>query len=218
LPRGISAMNRPLPTSAGAGLAAFGPKILSALLLRRSFYEAVAADRESWRPAAAMVALAAVARDAVQYSDIGIFLTLAIGNWVFVAIIIVALVRWLFVTAIAWLPLTLLAPQVDRRALLADLGMAHAPALLFAVPPLLYAFSAVGAITPAVFLAATVLLSIWMIAAFTVAVCAATGISPARAFPVALAAHFALLLFNVAVDALLYTLYVDRGVLPTLTF
>jgi len=26
------------------------------------------------------------------------------------------------------------------------------------------------------------------------------------------------LLFNVAVDALLYTLYVDRGVLPTLTF
>jgi len=69
-----------------------------------------------------------------------------------------------------------------------------------------------------VFLAATVLLPIWMIAAFTVAVCASSGISAARALPVALAVHFSLLLFDVALDALLYTVYVGRNALPTLTF
>jgi hypothetical protein len=200
-------MNRPLPTSAGAGLAAFGPKILGALLLRRPFYAAVAAEREAWRPAAAMVALAAVARDALQFSDLGLFLTLALANWVFVAIIVIGLLRWLFVAAVAWLPLQVLAPRIDRRALLACLGMAHAPSLLFAVPALLYAFAADQAVTADVFLATAVLLSLWMVAAFTVAVRAATEVSVARALPVALAAHFALLFFNVALDALLYTFY-----------
>jgi len=204
-------MSRPLPTSAGAGLAAFGPKIAGALLLRRTFYAATAADREGWRPAAAMVALAAVARDAVHFSDLGLFLTLALGNWIFVAIITVALLRWLVVSALAGLPLLFLVRGVDFRALASCLGMAHAPSLLFALPALLYAFGVDTAITPDVFYALAALLSLWMVAAFTVAVRAATGTTVWRALPVALAAHFSLLLFNAALDALLYAVYLSGG-------
>lgn len=200
-------MNRPLPSSAGAGLAAFGPKIAQALFLRASFYREAAADADSWRGAAAMVALSAIASDTVRYSDLGHFLTLALGNWVFLAIMLLALLRWSFVVAAAAVPVRLLGGRAELAVLLRCLGLAHAPLLLLATPALLYAFGLGATVSPAFFLLLLSLVSVWTIAAFTVATTAATGLSLARALPIGLAAHFALLLFNLLADAALYASY-----------
>jgi hypothetical protein len=147
------------------------PRLINALLLRRAFYDAVAADSHATGPAGAMVCIAAIARESVGLYQ----LSQSSKAWGFILVLIVvfAVVRWLVYASIMYPIARLLgAPGTEYRRLLRCLGFAETPALVsvlgFAAgePFAAWVQFAVGA---------------WLLAATIVAVRSAVRVSTARA-------------------------------------
>lgn len=140
-------------------------RILSALLLRRDFYDHVAADRTAGPQAAAVVCLAAISQTPALIE--------AFGAWGIVVIMLIGLMRWYAFTALVYPIGRLIAwKRIGFRRLLRCLGFAEAPALLSA-----FRFVA-GEALPEWF---RMLLWFWLLATNVVAVRAALEISTGRA-------------------------------------
>lgn len=110
-------------------------RLLEAMILRRDLYERVAADREAWRPAAAIVCVSSLAYSAIMRETPYVTaLVAAIGNWMLLVVILFGLIRWLITTVAVYLASLLLARQhADFGRLLRCLGFAQAPAVAAAL-------------------------------------------------------------------------------------
>jgi hypothetical protein len=105
------------------------PRLLNALLLRRAFYDAVAADPRATGPAGAMVCIAAIARESVGLYQ----LSQASKAWgvILVVVVLFAVVRWIVYASIMYPIARLLGtPAIEYRRLLRCLGFAETPAIL----------------------------------------------------------------------------------------
>src|SRR5262245_54648312 len=165
---------------------------MHALLLRRDFYEAVAAEPKATGPAGAIVCLAAVARESVgvyeisqEYKAWGLLLLL---------VVVFALIRWVAYTTVMFPIARLLsANRVGYTRLLRCLGFAETPAVMTVFGFLLderfwpWVSFAVGA---------------WLLAATVVAVRAATQVTLARAVIIGVLGFAAYLAIGVAMDFL----------------
>jgi hypothetical protein len=195
----------PQPGTTGSSLAAFGPKISAALRLRASFYLDAAQDSEAWRPAAGMVALAAITTDSFHPTNLDIFLTLRLGTWVFIPIIVLAAARWTFATGLATISARVLGSSGDFGRLLRCNGFAHAPALLLVIPAVVYGLG-MAEVTSTMLFSLRWIVLVWMLATLTTAARCAAQLSAARALPVAITAHLGTILFDLSLDGLLLTL------------
>jgi hypothetical protein len=120
------------PEPEGLSSAPLTARLFSAILLRRGFYERVAADPDATRLAAAVVCLAALAYGAALMHvgpEAEAFIA-AVGAWIFPLLMGFGLVRWLlFTTVLYGLSRFLLGPTSYTR-LLRCIGFGQAPALL----------------------------------------------------------------------------------------
>jgi hypothetical protein len=124
-------MSRPAASSSRPLRGPILHRVFQAIALRRDFYEAVADDDGAWRPALAVVCLAALARDSVTLSELDFLLVLLLRTWSLLPIMLLAILRWLTCTAIAYPIARLLAGQsTDYYRLLRCLGFAQAPVFL----------------------------------------------------------------------------------------
>jgi Yip1 domain len=151
-------------------------RILGALFLRPEAYQSIAEDADGWRPATAIVSLAALA----YYGSLAeptpglLKLVEVLQTWILVLFIVFGILRWFLFTAVVYLVAKLLArqstPQYPR--LLRCLGFAQAPAILA-----LLAY----VIDPRVVLLLPRFVLLWLLAATVVAVRAGLGTSWTRA-------------------------------------
>lgn len=158
------------------------PRLVHALLLRRAFYESVAANPRATMPAAAILCLLGTARESYviwQRSQ-----EHAAWGWALPLVMLMTLLVWLAYGAVAYLASRiLLGRRVEYRQLLRCLAYAETPTLilplgLFADVPNAYPYLA------AIMLA-------WGFACFCVAARAATGASPVRSTLIALPTYMA---------------------------
>jgi len=116
---------RPISPSGGPLL----PRLLNAVLLRRSFYDAVAADTRATGPAGAVVCLAAIARESVALYQ----LSEASQGWglILALIVVFAILRWLLYASVMY-PIArgLSSQPVEFKRLLRCLGFAETPAVI----------------------------------------------------------------------------------------
>lgn len=166
------------------------PRLISAVLLRRAFYDAVAADRRATGPAGAIVCLAAIARESVSLYQ----LSQGFTTWGFVLVLIVlfALARWLVYASIMFpIARALGGPAVPYTRLLRCLGFAETPAVLSLIGLLgdeqLLPWIQFG-------------VGVWLLAATIVAVRSATGTSTGRAAVIGSLGFAAYLGLGVALD------------------
>ncbi len=179
-------ISRPIDPSRGPLL----PRLAQALLLRREFYDAVAADPRATGPAGAVVCLAAIARESVgiyqvsqEYKAWGLLL---------LAVAVFAVVRWVLYAAVLY-PIARVGSgqPVGYTRLLRCLGFAETPAVLLVFNPLLdgriaiWVGFAVGA---------------WLLAATIVAVRAAAAVTVRRAAIIGVIGFALYLGLGVAID------------------
>ena len=140
-------------------------RLVNAILLRRAFYEAAAADPAATGPAAAMVGLAALAREIPTLYDISE--TSAIWGLAAFAIFVIALLGWVAYSAVAYVIARLIAPApVELKRVLRCLGYAETVTVLrLLARPL----------DPAYYLPLHVALIAWTLYAVFVAMRAATA-------------------------------------------
>lgn len=147
-------------------------RIGAALALRRAFYAAAAAEASATGPAGAMVALAALGREAVLIYEIS--KVWRSWPWVLPIIACLALVAWVLLGAVAWMVTRpFFRPAPEFRRLLRCLGFAQAPTMLLAL--------LAAASDPWVYLVAYVAVMAWVYAALAVALRAAAATSTSRA-------------------------------------
>jgi hypothetical protein len=152
------------------------PRIINALLLRREFYGAVAADPHATGPAAGVVCLVALAREAVSLTSIA-QVHPAWGLAV-LSVVVIALVGWLLYGAFAYAVAWLLAPgPVELRRVLRCLGFAETVTVLRLIAFL---------VDPSFYPALHVALLAWAFAAVFVALRAATPAPTARLLLIAI--------------------------------
>lgn len=152
------------------------PRIINAILLRREFYDAVAADPRATAPAGAVVCLAALARESVGLWSVS--QVHAAWGLAAVAVVIVALAGWLLYGGASYAAARLFAPApVEFKRLLRCLGFAETVTMLRLVAFL---------VDERFFLALHLVLLAWSCAAVFVAVRAATRAAPARLLAIAL--------------------------------
>ena len=166
------------------------PRLINALLLRRSFYDDVAADPHATGPAGAVVCLAALARESASLYQ----LSQSSKAWgVILALVVVfAVVRWLVYASIMYPIARILgARAIEYRRLLRCLGFAETPAVLsmlgFAVDERLFPWVQFG-------------VGAWLLAATIVAVRSAARVSTARAVIIGTTGFAAYLGLGVALD------------------
>lgn len=144
-------------------------RLVSAMLLRRDLYEAVAADPSALRSAIAVVLVSAV----VQYSLVKMPVPEELSLWALLLGMLFAVIRWLIYAAIFYpLARAFTAEERPFPRLLRCLGFAEAPGIarltLFFVDP-----SATVWVNAAV--------TIWLLASSIVACRAALSTTPVRA-------------------------------------
>lgn len=195
----LSRSNRPINPSTGPLL----PRLGKAILLRREFYDAVAADPRATGPAGAIVCIAALARESVvlyelsqEFKAWGLFLLM---------IVLFAIVRWLVYTTILYPIARLISRQpVEYKRLLRCLGFAETPAVLMLV----------GYLVPEQFFPLVHYgVTVWLLLATIVAVRSATGVETARAAIIGLVGFAAYL----ALGAITRTAPVETSPPPALT-
>jgi hypothetical protein len=104
-------------------------RLFNAILLRRAFYEAAAADPAATGPAAAMAGIAALAREIATLYDISE--SSAIWGLAAFAIFLIALVGWVVYSAVAYVIARLIAPApVEFKRVLRCLGYAETVTML----------------------------------------------------------------------------------------
>jgi hypothetical protein len=166
------------------------PRIANAILLRRAFYDAVAADRRAIGPAGAIVCLSAIMRESVGLYQ----LSQGSRAWgVLLALIVVfALVRWVIYASIAYpIARVLGGGTVEYARLLRCLGFAETPAML----------SVVGFVLDEQFLPWIQFgVGAWLLAATIIAVRSATGVGAGRAIAIGTLAFAAYLALGVGLD------------------
>jgi hypothetical protein len=166
------------------------PRLLNAILLRREFYEAVAATPGATGPAGAIVCLAALARESVGLYE----LSQGFKAWglVLVIIVVFAMLRWLLYASVMYPIARLVSGQpVGYARLLRCLGFAETPAVLS-----LAAFLFDDRFYPVVQFA----VGAWLLLATVVAVRAATRVSTARAAVIGVVGFAAYLGLGLAVE------------------
>ena len=168
------------------------PRLVNALLLRRPFYDAVAADPHATGPAAAVVCLAAIAYEAGNLYE----LSQGYRAWglVLVLLVVSGLLRWLLYTAILY-PIARLvcATAIEFKRLLRCLGFAEAPTIL----------SIAGIALDERFLPWLQFgIGAWLLAATIVAVRSATRATTVRALIIGGLGFVTYLLLGIALDAL----------------
>jgi hypothetical protein len=181
-------MARPSPLGFEPRSRAAGPflyKVFAALSLQRQLFESAAAERQSLRPAAAVVCLAALVRHTLGPS----VLVDELGAWGLLVSMLFAVIRWLVFTSFVYgIARLFVGRAAGYGRLLRCLGFAEAPAMMgvvaFLLDPSLYAWIQVA-------------VSLWLLAATVVAVRAALAVGTARA---------------TAVGVLSFVLYVALGV------
>lgn len=147
------------------------PRLVNAILLRREFYDAVANDSRATGPAAAIVCIAALARESVSLYE----LSQEFKAWglILILIVIFAMLRWLVYATVMYPAARLIAGRsVEYKRLLRCLGFAETPAMLF-----LIAYVLPDQLHPLVQYGVT----IWLLLATIVAVRSATGTTTQRA-------------------------------------
>jgi hypothetical protein len=163
---------RPLDPATGPIVA----RIANALLLRRAFYDAIAADPRATGPAAGVVCLTALARE--SHGLWSMSESHPVWGLAAVAVTIAALVGWLTYGALAYAVARLLAPaRPEYRRVLRCLGFAETVTMLRLVAFL---------VDPRLYLPLHLALLGWSFAAVLVAVRAATPASTARVVAIAL--------------------------------
>lgn len=182
---------RPISPSGGPLL----PRLFNALLLRRSFYDAVAADTRATGPAGAVVCLAAVARESVALYQ----LSEASQGWglILALIVVFAILRWLLYASVMYPIARALSSQpVEYKRLLRCLGFAETPAVIslvgFLVDDSLFPYVQFG-------------VGVWLLLATIVAVRSATGERTRRAILIGVLGFAAYLAIGVASDIALHT-------------
>lgn len=179
-------LRSPLSPSTGPLL----PRFVNAILLRREFYDAVAADPHATGPAGAIVCLAAIARESVSLYE----LSQGFTAWglLLALIVVFAVVRWLLYAAIMYpLARAIGGQALDFKRLLRCLGFAEAPTVLSAL-----GFALDGRFLPWVQLG----IGAWLLAATIVAVRSATRATTARAVAIGALGFAAYLLLGFALD------------------
>jgi len=181
---------RPISPSGGPLL----PRLLNAVLLRRSFYDAVAADTRATGPAGAVVCLAAIARESVALYQ----LSEASQGWglILALIVVFAILRWLLYASVMY-PIArgLSSQPVEFKRLLRCLGFAETPAVIslvgFLVDDSLFPYVQFG-------------VGVWLLLATIVAVRSATGERTRRAILIGVLGFAAYLAIGVASDIALH--------------
>lgn len=176
----------PLSPSTGPLL----PRLVNAILLRRAFYDEVAADPHAIGPAGAIVCLAAIARESVNLYE----LSQGFQAWglLLVLIVVFALLRWLLYAAIVFPIARAIGGQaLGFTRLLRCLGFAEAPTVLSVV-----GFALDERFLPWVQLA----VGAWLLAATIVAVRSATRATTGRAVAIGALGFAAYLLLGFALD------------------
>ena len=173
--------------------ASHGPllrRLFYALLLRRAFYDAVAADRRATAPAGAVVCLAALARESVGLYEV----SQAYKAWglLLLLVAVFALMRWVVYAAVMY-PIArgLSGRPIEYARLLRCLGFAETPAVLSVL-----AFVLDERLTPFI----TFAVGAWLLAATIVAVRAATGVPARRAAVIGVLGFATYLGLGMAVD------------------
>jgi hypothetical protein len=199
----LSRPHRPIDPSTGPLL----PRLGQAILLRREFYDAVAADPRATGPAGAIVCIAALARE-----SIGLYqLSQDVKAWglVLLLVVVFAIFRWLLYTAVMY-PVArgLSGLPVPFKRLLRCLGFAETPAVLslagFLVPDQFHPWVQFG-------------VGAWLLLATIVAVRSAAGASMQRAAVIGVLGFVAYLAIGLALDAATRSAPLESGAPPALT-
>lgn len=207
-------MAAPQPYTSGSALIAFASEFIEALALRRSLYDRAVRDRGSWRRAAVVVIVAALAADSLGlYSEVDVYLAVFLHNWSLIPIMILALGRWTFGTGASWLVCRILGADVPYGNLLRPAGYAHAAAAVQFLPALIYWLDLMP-VTPAMLSMVRWLAVPWLLAALTVAALAAVAATLPRAGIAALVLFVAANLFDILLDELLRLVLGMSGAIP----
>lgn len=183
-------MSSPTPSAINPATGPLFPRLINAILLRREFYEAVAATPGATGPAGAIVCLAAMARESVGLYEI----SQGFKAWglVLVIIVVFAILRWLLYASVMYPIARLISGRpLGYTRLLRCLGFAETPAVLSLVAFLFddrffpFVQFAVGA---------------WLLLATIVAVRAATRVSTRRAVVIGVVGFATYLGLGLAVD------------------
>jgi hypothetical protein len=180
------------------------PRLANALLLRKAFYDAVAADPRATGPAGAVVCLAAIARESVgiyeiskEYKAWGLLLVIvavfAVVRWVAYAAVLYPIARWLS------------GRRFGYVRLLRCLGFAETPAVMTIV-----AVALPERFTPHV----SFVVGAWLLLATIVAVRAATEVSPARAVAIGVLGFATYLALGAAIDYATSSIPPPPGAVP----
>jgi len=164
------------------------PRLVNALLLRRSFYDDVAADPHATGPACAVFCIAAIARESASLYQ----LSQESKAWgaILALIVVFAVVRWLVYASVMYLIARLLDAPTEYRRLLRCLGFAETPAVLAVlgfVDERLYQWVQFG-------------VGAWLLAATIVAVRSAARVGTGRAVVIGATGFAAYLGLGLALD------------------
>jgi len=167
------------------------PRLIHALLLRREFYDAVAAAPKATRPAGAIVCLAAMARESVgiyeisrEYNAWGLLLLL---------VAIFALLRWVvYATVMYPIARAVSGNRFGYTRLLRCLGFAETPAVMT-----VFGFLLDERFWPWV----SFVVGAWLLLATIVAVRAATQVTLARAVIIGVLGFATYLALGLAMDS-----------------
>jgi hypothetical protein len=148
-------------------------RLFGAIFLRRELYESVAAEPDAWRPATALVCLAAFAQDSVRMpGPLDVWLAETLGTWAVFVVMLLGITRWLVYATVLYAVARLSSgAETPYGRILRCIGFAEAPSLL-----ILFAH-----LEPAFLLVLRFLVGCWLLASTIVAVRAALAVDTRRA-------------------------------------
>jgi Yip1-like protein len=153
-------------------------RIGAALFLRPDFYARAAADTAATGPAGAIVCLVALARESVVIYEVS--QVSRVWGVIVPILVLLALIAWLLIGAVAWVVTRPLRSPPAFRPLLRCLGFAQTPTMMLA--------TLASVSDPTVYLIAYAALMLWALAGVAVALRAAadttTGWAALLALPV----------------------------------
>ncbi len=189
---------------AGSAILRFGGEVISAAALQRAVFATAARDPTTWRKAAGVVILAALAADSLGvYSDVDLFLVRVLTNWSLIPIMLLAIARLSAGTAAAFAMARILGERISYGALWRPSGYAYAPAIVQIIPALIYWLDLLPVTQTMVWTIRWLALP-WTIAALAFAALAAGASTALRATVLAGVLFVAANLFDVLLDLLLF--------------
>ncbi len=202
------------PQTAASALVGFAAEFAAALFLRPAIYDRAVRDAGTWRRAAVVVIVAAVAADSLGlYTDVDAFLVIVLANWSLLPIMLLAIARWAVAAGAAWVVCRVLRQTAAYGDLLRPSGYAYAPAAVQLLPAFVYWLDLMQ-VTPALLSTARWLAVPWLLAALTLAALAARVASVPRAITVAVVLFVSANLFDSVLDTLLHTILDLPGSIP----